>query len=170
VAALGGSAPLAGDCWFVPGNHGLYMPDNELYRTYADVKGEICGLGLSSFVPVTIDIKPGSDPNSINCDNPREVIAVAILTTDDFDATTVDHTTVTFEAASETHTTPQGVQRHEKDVDDDADLDLVLHFRLGDTGLTCASTEGTLSGGTFNGQAIQDTDAVNMIDRGGGKP
>ncbi|MDH3569169.1 MAG: hypothetical protein OER89_03175 [Gemmatimonadota bacterium] len=170
VAALGGSAPLAGDCWFVPGNHGLYMPDIEPYRAYVDDDGLICGLGLSSFVPVAIDIKPGSDPNSIACNTPMEAIAVGILTTDAFDATTVDHTTVTFEGASEMHTTPQGVQRHEKDVDLDGDLDLVLHFRLGETVLTCASTDGTLSGETFDGQTIEGTDAVHMIEQSGRRP
>lgn len=118
------------------------------------------------FIPVDIDIKPGSDPNSINCHNPDEAIAVAILTTDDFDATTVDHTTVTFEGASETHVDKKSglARRHEEDVDGDGDTDLVLHFRQGDTGLTCGSTEGTLEGKTFAGQAIKGTDAVRMID------
>jgi hypothetical protein len=115
---------------------------------------------------VDIDIKPGSDPNSVNCNNPREVMAVAILTTDDFDATTVDHTTVTFEGAGETHIDKKtGLpRRHEEDVDGDGDIDLVFHFRLGDTGLDCASTEGTLSGATSGGQSIEGTDAVRMID------
>ena len=118
------------------------------------------------FVSVPIDIKPGSDPNSINCNNDGGVIAVAILTTEDFDATTVDHTTVTFEGASEMHVDQQSGEprRHEEDVDYDGDMDLVLHFRLGDTSLTCASTEGTLTGETFDGKAIQGTDAVRMID------
>ena len=117
-------------------------------------------------IPVSIDIKPGSDPNSINCTNHKESIAVAILTTDDFDATTVDHTTVTFEGATETHVNKKtGVaRRHEEDVDGDGDTDLVLHFRLGDTGLTCDSTEGSLEGETFDGQGIEGTDAVRMID------
>jgi hypothetical protein len=121
---------------------------------------------------VDIDIKPGSDPNSINCNNDKGVIAVAILTTDDFDATTVDHTTVTFEGASETHVDKNSgvARRHEEDVDGDGDTDLVLHFRLGDTGLTCDSVEGTLEGETFDGQAITGTDAVRMIDQGGGQP
>ncbi|MHC4404882.1 MAG: hypothetical protein ACYTG0_34985 [Planctomycetota bacterium] len=114
---------------------------------------------------VDLDIKPGSDPNSINCNNPAGVIGVAILTTDDFDATTVDHTTVTFEGAGETHVDKKtGLpRRHEEDVDGDGDIDLVFHFRLGDTGLDCASTEGTLSGATFDGQAIEGTDAVRMV-------
>ncbi len=126
---------------------------------------------LVSFIEVDIDIKPGSDPNSINCNNEKESIAVAILTTDDFDATTVEHTTVTFEGAGETHVDKKtGVaRRHEEDVDGDGDTDLVFHFRLGETDLTCDSVEGTLEGETFDGQAIRGTDAVRMIDEGGGQ-
>ncbi len=119
-------------------------------------------------IPVDIDIKP----NSMNCNNAQGVITAAILTTDDFDATTVDHTTVTFEGATETHVDKKSgvARRHEEDVDDDGDTDLVVHFRLGDTGLTCDSGEGTLEGETFDGQAITGTDAVRMIDQGGGQP
>ena len=120
----------------------------------------------SSVVRTDIDIKPGSDPNSVNCTNNRGVIRVAILTTSDFDALTVDHGTVTFEGATETHVDQKtgAPRRHEEDVDGDGDIDLVFHFRLGDTGLDCASTEGTLSGETFDGQAIEGTDAVRMVD------
>jgi len=107
---------------------------------------------------VAIDIKPGSDPNSINCNNDEGIIGVAILSTDDFDATTVDHTTVTFEGASETHVN----LRHEEDVDGDGDTDLVFHFRLVETTLSCSSTEGILRGETFVGTAIEGTDSVNM--------
>ena len=120
---------------------------------------------LIASIPVDIDIKPGSDPNSILCTNEKGVIATAILTTDDFDATTVDHTTVTFEGASETHVNKKNGEprRHEEDVDKDGDIDLVFHFRFGDTDLTCGITEGTLKGETFDGQLIQGTDSVNQI-------
>ena len=74
----------------------------------------------------------------------------------------MDHATVTFEGASETHGNEKQPVRHEKDVDGDGDTDLVLHFRLGDTALTCHSTEGILRGETLDGQAIQGTDAVRM--------
>ncbi len=122
-------------------------------------------LGLSE-IEVDIDIKPGSDPNSINCNNDNESITVAILSTDDFDARTVDHTTVTFEGASETHVNKKTglARRHEEDVDPtDGDTDLVFHFRLGDTTLDCNSSDGTLTGETFSGQAIEGTDAVRTV-------
>ena len=116
-------------------------------------------------VLVEIDIKPGSDPNSIQCHAANKVITVAILTTEDFDATTVDHSTIRFESASETHIDRRSGEprRHEEDVDYDGDLDLVFHFRLGDTDISCASLEGTLMGQTFGGLPLEGTDAVRML-------
>lgn len=116
-------------------------------------------------LPVLVDIKPGSGPNPVNCNESGAVISVAILTTDDFDATTVDHTTVTFEGASETHVNGKTgeLRRHEEDVDEDGDMDLVLHFRMSDTSLTCSSTVGAVVGETYDGMAIEGSDAVQMI-------
>lgn len=129
--------------------------------------------GVSEFLAVVahVDIKPGSNPNSINCNDENGVIAVAILTTEDFDATTVDHTKVIFEGASETQVDNKSgdPRRHEEDVDGDGDIDLVFHFRLGDTNLACDATEGTLIGETPEGVVIEGIDNVRMIDEGGGK-
>lgn len=65
---------------------------------------------LPSLVTVDTDVKPGGDPNSIDCADPETTIPVAILSTResagdplDFDATTVDHTTVSFEGGTEIH-------------------------------------------------------------------
>ena len=44
---------------------------------------------FKAVLPVRIDIKPGSDPNCFN-NNGHGVIPVAILTTDTFDAASVD--------------------------------------------------------------------------------
>ena len=56
------------------------------------------------------------------------------------------------------------MRRHEEDVDGDGDIDLVFHFKLGDTDLDCSSIEGTLTGETYDGIPISGTDALNMID------
>ena len=48
-------------------------------------------LDATSPEPVTLDIKPGSDPNSINCNNDSEVITVAILTTELFSHSFLPH-------------------------------------------------------------------------------
>jgi hypothetical protein len=130
------------------------------------------GDAIEPLIPVHVDIKPGSDPNSVSCSNENGVIAVAVLTTEDFDATMADHTSVTFGGAGETHVDKRTGEprRHEEDVDGDGDIDLVFHFRLGDTDLTCDSAEGTLTGETYAGLAIEGSDAIRMVDRGGGQP
>jgi hypothetical protein len=137
-------------------------------------QGAACDIGAYEFfepgtevIQVEIDIKPGTDPNSINCSADNEVIPVAILTTWYFDATTVDHTTVTFEGASVIHVDKKTGEpySHEEDVDKDGDLDLIFHFRLGDTGLTCDSTEGELIGETYDGLPITGTDSIRTIPK-----
>ena len=81
------------------------------------------------------------------------------------DATKVDHATVTFEAASETHLDKKTREprQHEEDVDGHGDTDLLFHFRLSDTSLTCDSAEATLRGETFDGRAIEGSDTVHMV-------
>jgi hypothetical protein len=139
-------------------------------RAMIDPEAEPARLVLTylDVVDVMLDIKPDGEPNSINCSNARGLIPVAVLTTDSFDATTVDHSTVTFEGASETHVSrlTGEPQRHEEDVDYDGDIDLVFHFRFGDTSLTCDSTDAALLGMTFDGQAIAGTDEVRMVPEG----
>jgi len=81
----------------------------------------------------------------------KGVVPIAILTTDSFDATTVDHTTVRFGNASETHGNKHGLKRHEEDFDGDGDIDLVFHFRVSETGYDPDEDEMVLSGMTFDG-------------------
>ena len=116
-------------------------------------------------IGVAVDIRPRSDTNTIKCTKEREQIGVAILTSEDFDATTVDHTTVRFEGAREIHLDKKSgnPNHHEKDVNRDGDTDLLFHFKLGDTSLTCDSTDATLVGETFDGQAIVGVDSSRMI-------
>lgn len=110
-------------------------------------------------IDIDIDIKPGSDPNSINLKSNGN-ISVAILTTEDFDATTVDPLSVQFgpNGAVEAHG-----RGHIEDVDYDGDLDLVLHFITQETGIACGDTDADLTGETFDGQVIEGFDSVNTV-------
>lgn len=108
---------------------------------------------------VEIDIKPGSDPNAIE-ENNRGVIPVAILTTDDFDATSVDADTVRFGPAGAEKMHPNA---HIEDVDGDGDLDMVLHFWTRETGLSAGDTEATLTGQTLGGMSIEGSDSVLIV-------
>lgn len=111
---------------------------------------------------VPIDIKPGSDPNSINCENEKVVIPVTILSTDSFDATTVDHLSVNFEGVAEMHIDKETGEprRHEEDVDGDGDIDLVFHFRFKDAGLSCTLSEAEVVGSTLGGTSIKGSDTI----------
>jgi hypothetical protein len=118
-------------------------------------------------IPVSIDIRPGTFPNSINLKAANGVVPVAILSTDDFDALTVDHTTVLFGgAAAAIHGQNKNQRqpvRQEEDVDSDGDLDLVLHFQIEDIALTCETESVSLVGFTYDGDQISGEDSVKMV-------
>ncbi|MFH1883131.1 MAG: hypothetical protein ABIL62_10520 [Planctomycetota bacterium] len=107
---------------------------------------------------VEIDIKPGSNTNSINLKS-KGVVPVAVLTTEDFNASNVDPNTVEFAGASPVRWTIE-------DVDDDGDEDMLCHFKTQDlVDLDEDSTEATLTGDTFGGDAIAGTDTVRIVPR-----
>jgi hypothetical protein len=113
-------------------------------------------------IGVVIDIKPGSDPNSINLRS-RGVTPVAILSTADFDAMTVDPTsTVTFAGASY-------VRWVLEDVDHDDDVDMLFHFRTQELNLDDGSSEACLTGETDAGRPISGCDNVNIVPKGPAK-
>ena len=134
------------------------LTDTEINEIF--VKGQV-GLPLPVTTIVTIDIKPGSDPNSINPKS-KGVIPVAILTTDDFDATTVDPLSVKFGPGEAEEAHGKG---HIEDVDNDGDSDLVLHFKTQETGIQSGDIEASLTGETFGGQAIAGTDAIRTVGK-----
>jgi hypothetical protein len=137
---------------------------NALYEAF-EVETGTCPLPS---VEVEIDIKPGSFPNAINTHS-HGVIPVAILTTDTFDATTVDPLSVCFGDADDPATNGDCTEAHGKghieDVDGDGDLDLVLHFETQETGIQPGDTEACLVGETFDGQAIQGCDSIKTVGK-----
>jgi hypothetical protein len=107
---------------------------------------------------VAIDIKPGGFPNSIN-PRSRGVIPVAILGTENFDVADVDVATLRFgpEEAQPRH------NGHLEDVNFDGIMDLMLHFRMRDTGIQCGDIEATLTGSLLTGQPIEGTDSIGIV-------
>ena len=88
------------------------------------------------------------------------MIPVAVLTTATFDATTIDPATVRFGPAEAPPAHPGG---HLEDVDGDADLDLLLHFRTQATGIQCGDTSATLTAETFGGDPVTGTDTIVTV-------
>jgi len=108
---------------------------------------------------IAIDIKPGDDANRLN-PAANGNIAVAILTTDTFDALQVDPQSVAFGPAGASESHGRG---HVVDVDADGDVDLLLHFRIRQTGIQCGDVEAMLSGTTYDGQSVTGVDAIATV-------
>jgi hypothetical protein len=106
---------------------------------------------------VTIDIEPCCKCNIViltrSC---LGVVPVAIITTPEFDATTVDPHTVRFAGAP-------AMWWKAVDVDHDGDKDLLLMFKTKQTNLAPGDTQACLDGQTFDGVAIHACDRVHVV-------
>ena len=113
---------------------------------------------------VDVDIKPGSYPNSVNLGS-NGVVPVAILSTLDFDATTVDPVTVTL-AGADVAVRGKGNRylASEEDVDGDGLVDLMLHIETEnlDPG-TFQDGLAQLTGETYEGEAIEGWDEITVV-------
>ncbi len=127
--------------------------------------------------PVQIDIKPGDKTNVLNLNNDG-TLSVALFSTADFDARTVDLLSVRFAGAA-------AIQSSLEDVNHDGTLDLVVQFRIDDTNLRdvyrqlllADAADGTLSttreqttlllsGGTTGGGLWEGLDAATLFESG----
>jgi hypothetical protein len=135
-----------------------------------------------SIITVEIDIKPGSYPSSINLRS-KGVTPVAIHTTPDFDATTVDLSTVQLnllvaplkwesydcdELPNPLYGDP--LFPDEPEMIGDGDIDLVLYFDTQELALTGAVEVGDewaiLTGKTTDGTPIEGMGDVNIVVKG----
>jgi hypothetical protein len=115
-------------------------------------------------INVGIDIKPGSDPNSINlCSN--GAVPVAILGSETFNVYDIDTTTLMFADAG-----VKVVGKKDKElcsyenVNGDVFNDLVCHFVTMDiSAIDGASVSATVSGALLGGTAIEGMDSVNIV-------
>ena len=147
--------PCLGDYW------------NDLH-----IDGHHRGVVEKTVFEISVDIKPGSDPNSINIKS-KGVISVAVLTSLEFDAASVNPNTVTL-GNGDGSDTPVAKKKGNlmanlEDVDDDGDLDLVLHFEtqaLVENGDLCSfTTDLILTGKTHQGDDMQGSDNVRIVGK-----
>jgi beta-glucanase (GH16 family) len=114
-------------------------------------------------VPQTVTIDVKGNPCATRGNG---VVPVHLLSTPDFDATTVDHTTVTLGDASETHIDRRTgeARRHVEDVNGDGLDDLVFHFRAAEIGVPCGEVL-PFNGLTFDGQPISNVGEATSFVR-----
>jgi Tol biopolymer transport system component len=117
---------------------------------------------VPSVTTILVDVKPGSTRNPINLRS-HGLIPVAILTTDTFDATTVDPSTVCFGDADDPEQrdcTEAHSMGHIEDVNGDGRPDLLLHYETSETGIDPGDTQACLTGETFDGVEVEGCDAI----------
>jgi hypothetical protein len=141
--------------------------DVEVVGGLAYVADGESGLRIIDFGPeyasaliADLDIKPGSDPNSINPSIDGE-IPVAILGSDTFDVMDVDVTTLAFgpDGAAPDHSHGP----HFEDVNGDGLPDLMAHFRTEEAGVVFGTLVACVSGKTLDGKPFNGCDAVRTV-------
>ena len=137
-----------------------------VYITYAGGDGNDVALYVG--VEVEADIKPGSDPNSINLHS-NGVVPVAILGSETLDVGDVDLASLWFEGSEPKPKGNSGKLGSFEYVNEDLYLDLVVHFPTADvSGLDGNAVEAGLTGLLEDGTVIFGRDFVRIVGGGGG--
>jgi hypothetical protein len=114
---------------------------------------------LQKPMPITIDVKPGDDPTTL--ERSRDgFVPVAILSTAKFDALAIDVSTV---RVGRTGTEAEPARSMQSDVDNDKRLDLMLLVRVNDLGLACDTKLIRLTAKTTDGTSVEGSDPVTII-------
>ena len=115
-------------------------------------------------VTVNIDIKPGSEPNSIN-NNGKGVIPVAIFGSADFDVSQINLSTVDLEGCGIKEVGKKGkLLAHIEDVDGDGIDDLVVQIE--DVDCAFVGPTATLTGNLFvefGETPFVGTDSIRLV-------
>jgi hypothetical protein len=128
------------------------------------VTNDLYYYGIPAAEEIVIDIKPGSDPNSINLRS-QGVVPVALI---DFDPSILEGATLTFAGAV-------ALRWAVEDVDGDGDPDVICHFRTQELELKGDSTTAGVEIGTYDEIAEQEVtsyageDTVNIVPKGKAK-
>lgn len=138
------------------------FPTIEPYQAQNGGAADVFILKIVDALDVAIDIKPGSFPNSINLGS-NGTVAVAILSTVAFDATTVDPLTVTLASAPVKLKGKGMPMASTADINLDGRLDLVVHVSTDALQLSNQDTTADLEGETFSGLVIRGSDSVRIV-------
>jgi hypothetical protein len=112
---------------------------------------------------IALDIKPGSDPNSVN-PFAQGVIPVAILGSDSFDVEDVDGTTLAFgpNGAAPAHDLgdPTTFAGHLEDTNLDGFMDLESHYPTTETGIAFGDATACVTGETLEALPFEGCDSI----------
>ncbi len=130
-----------------------------------DSWSSVTGLSEYECTPVEIDIKPGSERNPINPKS-QGVVPVAVFSSESFDATDIDPSTVLLAGAPVAQKPDGRYMAHEQDVNGDGLMDLRLHLDTEEMEWAELATGwATLTGSTYGGICFEGQDNVTVVPR-----
>ncbi len=128
---------------------------------------------VRSIFIIFIDLLPGIFPNRLDLSS-TDPIPVAVLTTRDFDAATVDVRTLRLAGTPPDPVFPPDptapVRSALQDVDGDGDVDLLTYFDPRGTSIGCRSRAAVLTGRDRTGEPLEGRDSVMVIVDRNGQP
>lgn len=122
------------------------------------------GSTISPFIPVSIDIKPGSYPNSINLGS-NGVVPVAIFGSADFGVVQINISTVKLAGAKVKANNKDKLNFSYSDMNNDGFTDVVVKISTTELQLTTSDTKANLEGQLINGDIIKGSDSVRIVPK-----
>lgn len=160
--------PVTGNCTTGPGTciTGIWVGSVTSPAVTVEVTGTAApGTPLpSEATPVSVDIKPGAFPNTINLGS-NGVVAVAVLSTQTFDARLVDPASVQL-AGARAKVKGNGTPIAElKDVNGDGRMDLVVQVTTSAMEVTNGDVSAYLTGRLFDGTRVIGVDSIRVVPK-----
>jgi hypothetical protein len=138
------------------------LPDEGPGTSQANGNFVLSELTVNTVAPITIDIKPGSSPNTINLGS-SGTVTVAILSTATFSAATVDPLTISL-AGARVRLKGKGTPVVSlNDVNHDGRADLVAQVNTEAFQLSEVDTSALLTAWTYGGEAVQGSDLIRVV-------
>ncbi len=139
----------------------------ELANGLVYLSSRIAGLRVMDFgpeyrrtLPIEIEIRPGSDVDTINPAS-RGVIPVAVLGSADFDVSEVNVSKLAF---GPDFAPQSGAGRSlRRDVNSDGFVDLMARFRIGESGIEAGDTDACISGEMIDGVPFLGCAAIQTV-------
>lgn len=111
---------------------------------------------------IQIDIKPGNKQNKLD-PNSRSGIWVAVLSDTSPESPFDPSSQVNIPSVDFGPDGAKAIRHKLRDINKDGLRDLLLQFRIRDTGILCGDTEATLTGEDFDEQAFAGSDAIITV-------